>query len=283
MIIIMLTASCKLGLRKCYYKSNSNEFEPLCCCDCCKCEECCPCCPCCQCCECCKKIDYDERYEEEEVFCYIYKVQRKCLWFCDLLLKDNMLSLIIHNICVELGIVGFEKKLNENFESLSLFKDFKYMSFYLIIFLIFSVCYTNSCGFFSRLKSDSGFSPFSLAFFLINNFLSGLSLFGSEKISKRINDIGILFPVAYTKYINFIVMDKLVKIIDKKNIDILTNSFILTSIFFIYDILAFVIIDFIDINSDKLIFFQLALGVILFFILLYSSFIRQIKKSCSKK
>ena len=55
--------------------------------------------------------------EEEETFCYIYQTQRKCSWFCDLFFQNNVISLIIHNISIELEIIGFEKKLNENLES----------------------------------------------------------------------------------------------------------------------------------------------------------------------
>ena len=41
-----------------------------------------------------------------------------------------------------------------------------------------------------------------------------------------------------------------------EKIDILTNSFIMTFIFFIYDIIVFIISDLIDCDSDYLILFQ---------------------------
>ena len=105
-------ASCKLGFRRCYY--NMRKIKVIC--GCCKCEECCSCCPCCQCCLCCKPLKIKESYEEEEIFCYAYKVQRKCSWFCDLLWNNYFIALIIINIFVEIEIIGFEKKLNEDLE-----------------------------------------------------------------------------------------------------------------------------------------------------------------------
>ena len=61
-------------------------------------------------------------------------------------------------------------------------------------------------------------------------------------------------------------METLVKILDENNIDILSNSFVLTSIFFIYDIIVYIITDCININSDNLIIFQFIIGIVLLFI-----------------
>jgi hypothetical protein len=69
--------------------------------------------------------------------------------------------------------------------------------------------------------------------------------------------------LAYTKYINFLVLDRLVSILDDKKIDILSNSLIMTSVFFVYDIIVFLIADFLDCNSDILIFLQLIAGFII--------------------
>ena len=131
-------ASCKLGFRKCYY--NMRKIIFLCeCCKCCKCEECCSCCPCCQCCLCCKPLKIKESYEEEENFCYAYKVQRKCSWFCDLLWNNYFIALIIINIFVEIEIIGFEKKLNDYLEKkiISKYNHNNYLSF---IFYRFCYC-----------------------------------------------------------------------------------------------------------------------------------------------
>ena len=158
-------ASCKLGFRKCYYNTRkiglcceSCKCSKCCecckcckyckcceccecykCCECCKCEECCSCCPYCQCCLCCKPLKLEESYEEEEIFCYAYKVQRKCSWFCDLLWNNYFISLIICNILNEIGIIGFEKKLNEDLEKNKLNENLIKIIIYLLFFILYAI------------------------------------------------------------------------------------------------------------------------------------------------
>ena len=107
-----ICASCKLGCRKFYNYSKEYKLGIIRCCTCCLCKNwCCKSCENC-CCECCKELgSLNESYEEEEIFGYIYQTQRKCSWFCDILFQNNIISLIIHNISIELGIIGFEKKI----------------------------------------------------------------------------------------------------------------------------------------------------------------------------
>ena len=261
-------ATCKLAFRKCYYKSNNTEFETLChrWCKCCKCEECCECYKDLQICSCCKRLELKETYEEEEIFCYVYQVQRKCSWFCDLFFKNNILSLIVHNLFVEVGILGFEKKINENLEEKSLKDDFVIIVVYLIFFLLFTLFNTSCCVSISKAKNYAGFSLFSFFFYIVDIILSAFSRFGSAKSRNRANNIPILLPIAYSKYLNFVVMDTLVSILDENNIDILSNSFVLTSVFVIYDIFAFIITDLIGISSDALVLNQFIFG---FFIIAY--------------
>ena len=265
-------ASCKLGFRKCYHKSNKTEFETICqiCCCCCKCEECCSCCKICQCCECCKNIELKETYEEEEIFCYVYQVQRKCSWLCDLLFKNNILSLIVHNIFVEIGIIGFEKKLNNNLENTNYYEDVNTIVIYLIFFSVLTLVNTRYCVDTTKKKNYSYFSLLSALFYIINIILSGCSYYGNQTVKYYTNNILILLPIAYTKFVNFIVMDTLVSILDEKNIDILSNSLILTSIFFIYDIIAFLITEIMDLDSDMLILFQFIIGFFILAFALYS-------------
>ena len=87
--------------------------------------------------------------------------------------------------------------------------------------------------------------------------LSVLSFF-----CRKINDIKdaidnwvILIPISYAKFYNFLLIGKLVEAIDNEK-DLLTNSFIMSFIFFIYDIIVFIISDLIDCDSDYLILFQ---------------------------
>ena len=260
-------ASCKLAFKKCYYKTIKTEFEPVCHYEICKCQKCCSFCSCCQCCECCKIMDLRESYTDQEIFCYVYQVQRKCSWFCDLFFKNNILSLIIHNLCVELGIVGYEKKLNENLENNNLYDDFITIIIYLGYFSFFTFLFT---GFFVCRAKNKGFNYFSwysIIYSIIIAILSAISYFGVEKrrisINDRISNIIIMIPIAYTKFINLVVMDTLVSISDEDNhMDILSNSFVLTSIFVIYDITVFIVIDFFELEPNTLILIQLVSAII---------------------
>ena len=265
-------ASCKLGCRKFYYNSLKNNLKIIKCCTCCECISwCCKSCEKC-CCVCCGTLDsLEETYEEEETFCYIYQTQRKCSWFCDLFFKDNVISLIIHNIAIEIGIIGFEKKLNENLESRGVNGNIKTLGAYLgilffisvIFIIIFTIRYSVSGSCTIKGKTFTFYFIFLIIFYVCDITLSGLSLFGKDKIESITDDWLILLPLAYTKYINFLVLDRLVNILDSQTIDILSNSLIMTPVFFVYDIIVFLIADFLDCNSDILIFFQIIAGFII--------------------
>ena len=270
-------ASCKLGCRKCYHKSKGTEFGDIisCCCKCCKCDKCCCyCCECCNCCECCPEVTLKESYEEEEIFCYAYKVQRKCSWFCDLIFKYNVISLLAHNIFVEFGIIGFEKKINENLES----NDHLYYLYIIIlyfgIFIFFTIIYTKFL--FSHLKGKNfaGYTLFALFFYIFDMIISAISI-SKEYISLKnfVNKWVIILPLSYTKYINFIVTEQFISILDEDNIDILSNSFIFTSFFIIYDMIVFIISDIIDLSAYTLTFVQLILISSLFFFIYFYLFI----------
>ena len=266
-------ASCKLGCRKFYYYSvysKYNTFKKIFeGCTCCICEECCSCCPilricCCGCCECCDKLVLKEDYEEEEIFCYVYQTQRKCSWFCDLFFKNYMISLVIINIIFELQIIGFEKKLNENLETKSITENFKTIGVYLAFFGVFGLIFSLSCSESLR-KRDINFFQCSTFFFTaINIILSGISSIGKYNLKKNIDNWWCLFSISCKKYFNFLLLDKLVNILDDENIDILSNSFIMTCIFFIYDIIIFLITELVELNSDSLILYQVIIGFIIF-------------------
>jgi hypothetical protein len=257
-------ASYKLGFRKCFYRTQKNNISHylFCCCDCCKCEKCC-CCTCCQCCECCKKLELNEMYQEKEIFFYGYKVQGKCSWFCDLLLENQFfLLLIYHNISIEISIIGFEKKINENLESEKIKINLITLSIFLAFFIVY--VFIGSNYFFKLIQKKiekTNFCDF-LDFHTVIIVLSVLSFF-----CRKINDIKdaidnwvILIPMSYAKFYNFLLIGKLVEAIDNEK-DLLTNSFIMSFIFFIYDIIVFIISDLIDCDSDYLILFQLIFSI----------------------
>ena len=266
-----ICASCKLGCRKFYNKSVDYNLGIIACCTCCECKKyCCEGCRSC-CCECCENLeDLKESYEDEEIFGYIYQTQRKCSWFCDIVFENNIISLIIHNISIELGIIGFEKKLNEDLESRTINDNIKKIGAYFgnVIFFafIFIIGYSFRCFNSIKVKTYTFYSIFLYIFYGVDITLSGFSLFAKNKLESITNNWLILLPLAYTKYINFLVLDKLVSLLDEQSIDILSNSIIMTSVFFIYDIIVFLISDLLDCSSDFLIFFQFTIGFIIFFL-----------------
>lgn len=217
----------------------------------------------------------DEFYEEEEIFCYVYQSQRKCSWFCDLFFNKNLLSLIIANILIEICIIGAEKKINENLETRTVTENFKTLGIYLAIFLIFIFIYTRLC-FISLKNQDFYLVLLIVVIYFCNIIISGFSYFGKKKLKSVADNWLLLGPLSCAKYINFLILDKLVGVLDEENIDILSNSFIMTCIFFIYDIIVFIISDLLDIDSDTLILFQFIIGIFIFFFLFFFSiFIHQ--------
>ena len=264
-------ASCKLGCRKFYNYAVGSGLGLVCCCTCCECKKwCCPNCNCEKyCCLCCAQLkDLKESYEEEEVFCYVYQTQRKCSWFCDICFQNNLISLIIYNIAIEIIIIGFEKKLNENLETKSIVRNFISLGSYLGCFVIFIFSYTFFCFKSLEDKKMKCYSIFVIVFYAFNIALTAMSIFFKNKIKSLTNDWLIIIPLASTKYINFLLLKKLVGLLDKNNIDILSNSLIMTSVFFVYDILVFLITDMANFNSDDLIFFQFIVGIIILIVMI---------------
>ena len=287
-----ICASCKLGCRKFYNYSVKYNLGIIACCTCCECKiYCCEVCRSC-CCVCCENLDeLKESYEEEEIFAYVYETQRKCSWFCDIVFENNIISLIIHNISIELGIIGFEKKLNENLESRIVNDNINTIGAYLgcflvfifIIFFTFIIGYSVKGSFTIKGKTFTFYFIFLIIFYACDISLSGLSLFGKDKIERITDDWLILLPLAYTKYINFLVLGKLVSILDSKTIDILSNSLIMTSVFFVYDIIVFLITDLLDCSSDILIYFQLGVGFIIVVTSIIGEIISAIRIKVMKK
>ena len=279
-------ASCKLGFRKCYY--NTSKIIFLCeCCKCCKCEECCSCCPCCQCCLCCKPLKIKESYEEEENFCYAYKVQRKCSWFCDLLWKDYFIALIICNILVEIQNIGFEKKLNEDVEKIKLYQNIIiiviYLSFFIILAIIIrNILKKNSDIFLliniKKIKKIFSFfifiplmlSSFYLLFLFLQLILKLSSKFSGkiekiiELLEKLISFCFIPIYVSSVKFLNFYETELLLVVLDTRGIDILSYSFILSSFYIIYDIIVFIITDIYDCDTKILIWVQFGFSASIF-------------------
>ena len=278
--------SCRLGHRKCRYKSKSSFFTDFCCGVCGLLYSCFYFCCCICCCfayddyeKCCNEKDLSEVNQGDEQFCFCYKVQGKYSWFCDLLFKNDVLSYIEFDILLELITIGFNKKINENLKE----NDFNHNFIVLILYLVFFIIFASLNRFESKEFRESIKSSFMKMthsgeveiyrqqgnvsiILLVNIFFviifSGFSYFGSESLKNFTDNYLIIFPFALTKFYNFILLNCLINIIDYGNIDLLSNSTIVSLFLLLYKLVAFIFTDVIDCSADGLILFQFILCMI---------------------
>ena len=260
---------CKLGLRKCYYKSKDDSI----CLDIC----------CCECYESCCGFDnkqLSELNQGNEQFCYIYKIQRKCSWFCDLLFKDNILDFLIEDIFLEIMTIGFSKELSDNLKLRDVRDKFISIVIYLIFFFVLIILnkifghiecseliqeiLPNFCGRMGDFgKQVNNIVILTFSNLLIITIFSAFSVFGDgSKLGDFTNNYLIIFPFALTKFYNFILMNCLVNIIDENNIDLLSSSTIISAFLFIYNLFSYFLTDLLDLSVKTLIFFQFIIGAI---------------------
>ena len=277
--------SCRLGHRKCRYRAEQiSLFSDLlciifsffvhlfyfCCCFCCcidmeKCEKCCD------------NSDLSEINQGDEQFCFCYKVQGKYSWFCDLLFKNEILNYIEFDIFLEIITIGFSKKINQNLNENEFNENFITLIIYLIFFIIFASLNrleSEECR--NKLKrtirkrgkeevdnQKGNISIITLVniFFVI--IFSGFYCFGSESLKNFTDKYLIILPFALTKFYNFILLNCLINIIDYGNIDLLSNSTIVSLFLLLYKLVAFLITDIIDCSVEGLILFQFIFCVII--------------------
>ena len=224
--------------------------------------------------------------KKKKFFCYVYKVQRKCSWFCDLLWNNYFITLIIINIFVEIEIIGFEKKLNEDLEKKKLYQNIIIIIIYLLFFIGFAI----ASRIVLEIKFDKFlpniiknnkiiydddififiFYPILLISFINIKYLIILFLqvilkkisiifFGKflEYLKSSIDYCFIPMSVSLVKFVNYFETELLLVVLDTSGIDILSNSFVLSSFYIIYDIIVFIITDIYDYYTKILIWVQL--------------------------
>ena len=272
------------GLRVAFRQFNLQTWEncPLrlfCPCfmpSCCQCIEICPCCPCCQCCRCCK-VKASDLYQENEQLCYCYKVQQKCDWFTGLLFKNDILIFTLIYIFLELMTIGFDNKLEENLKSKSTTENTIILVIFIILFIIYTILYSNKIYFrakyklFGRcfdLKEENdlnkkiinlmGIADVNIILVII---FSGFSLFGRKELKNLTDNYLAIVPYSLTKFYYFSLMNSLVSEIDDDNVDLLSNSTVVSVILTLYNLATNIIIYIIlDCSPDSLIFFQFILS-----------------------
>ena len=113
--------------------------------------------------------------------------------------------------------------------------------------------------------------------FFVYNYHFRISFFGNKDLKDFTDNYLILFPFALTKFYNFILMNSLVSVIDSNNIDLLSNSTIISLFLSIYQIFVFIIINLLNCSTDGLILFQFIFGLIGLLIIIYLFFLMIIK------
>ena len=92
--------------------------------------------------------------------------------------------------------------------------------------------------------------------------ISGFSLFGNDVLKDFTNKYLILLPYAITKFYYFILMNSLVKDLDSENIDLLSNSLIISLFLLVYQVIAWIFTDLLEPNLERVYFFQFIFGLI---------------------
>ena len=273
----------KLGAKK-FLRNAKYTILPLFCC----------CCFNCFCkllfrCFCCynENEELSELNQGNERFCYFYKIQREVSWFCDLLFKENILNLIIYNIINELIIIGFLKQLNNSLKTneFDLISNIMMILSFLIYFtfiaflnkIITKRCLegcapkvlkkdnedSNSDEYVKQRWSTEILTIFNVFFTTI---FSGFLLFGNDTLIDITLNYLITLPIAMTKFYNLILTNCLLNSMDYGNIDLLSNSMMISLFLTVYHLLSFLITDFIDVKSRILIIIQFSIGIIILFL-----------------
>ena len=85
---------------------------------------------------------------------------------------------------------------------------------------------------------------------------SGFSSFGAKGLKEFTDNYLIIIPFSLTKFYYFLLMNNLVNVIDNNNIDLLSNSTVVSLFLSSYNIVANIITVILDVDTEKLIFFQ---------------------------
>ena len=92
--------------------------------------------------------------------------------------------------------------------------------------------------------------------------ISGFSLFGNDVLKDFTNKYLILLPYAITKFYYFILINSLVKDLDSENIDLLSNSLIISLFLLVYKVIAWIFTDILEPSLDWVYLFQFIFGLI---------------------
>ena len=124
------------------------------------------------------------------------------------------------------------------------------------------------------LKQKEGIIYLTITNFFFVTIFSGFSIFGRKGLQNFTTKYLISLPLALTKFYIFLLMNCLLNIIDSgKNIDLLSNSTIISIFLFLYSLISSLFTDILDIEEKALIIFQFVIGMIFFAVIFLALFI----------
>ena len=104
-------------------------------------------------------------------------------------------------------------------------------------------------------------------------------MFGNEIMKDIILKYLIPLPIALTQFYIFILTNCLLNVIDSGNIDLLSNSAIISIFLSVFHFLSIIITDILDIETKILFIFQLSIGILLFLLFVVIDLVLNCKKN----
>ena len=195
-------------------------------------------------------------------FCYCFKVQNCISWFCDLLAKRQLISLIITIIILEMEIIGFEKKLKRMMD-----ENNSFIFTYIISYFIMGTC--------NELGDSKGYNSTFLMVITFSVVFSGFSLYGKQSLKNFSTKYLEPLTIATVKFFYFYVMNDLIVLYDKNNADLLSNSMVVSLFIIIYNLIYYVFTDIIFSDQKyerNFILFQFITGICVYVISIFCCF-----------
>lgn len=163
--------------------------------------------------------------------------------------------------------IGFQKKLN-NFldENDGIFTLIIYLAIFIIISFLINFFFSYDSEILNNIFGLVGIAcitPF------LSVIISSISYFGNKTLKDFSYKYLEIIPITFTKFYNILLMKNLANILDKHNIDILSNSTVSSLFLILYKIISYVIKE--VANEKQLILFQFIFGIISLFPLVCSS------------
>ena len=193
-----------------------------------------------------------EASQVNNCFCYCIKVQNIVSWFCDLLSKNNLFSLITTIIILEMQIIGFEKKLKRHLN-----EDYKYLFIYIL------ACFFPATD--KGIKSPRTLNSYFTGVIMFTTLFSGFSLFGKASLRNFTEKYLELVVIALVKFYNFFIMKRIITSYDDDNVNLMSNSMVISLFLIIYNLISYLFTDifFSDQKYErKFILFQFIFGII---------------------